>query len=208
MNKFQEVQQKADIVKVAQYLNLNLNKSNKCLCPFHKENTPSFSISQSKQIFKCFGCGVGGNCITLVSKLLHINNYEAAKQINSIFNLGVDFTNPVSNLEIKKHKGKIEIVNQFRKWENETFQLLCDYLHLLWRLEEKYEPKNFDDDLHELYVEALQNKDYIQYLIDEYFIFGTNEDKLYFYKSKKELINKIKKKIENERRKNEFKFFK
>ena len=44
MNKIQEVKEKADILKIAQYFNLNLNRANKCLCPFHLEKTPSLSI--------------------------------------------------------------------------------------------------------------------------------------------------------------------
>ena len=52
MNKIQEVKQRADIVKVAEYFEI---KKRQCRI-FHKEKTPSFYISQSKQIFKCFGC--------------------------------------------------------------------------------------------------------------------------------------------------------
>lgn len=54
MDPIQEVKQRADIVKVAQYLGM---KQKQC-CPFHQEKTASFYISQSKQIFKCFGCGI------------------------------------------------------------------------------------------------------------------------------------------------------
>lgn len=54
MNKIQEVKQRADIVRVAEYFGIR----QKQVCPFHQEKTPSFSISQSKQIFKCFGCGI------------------------------------------------------------------------------------------------------------------------------------------------------
>lgn len=56
MNQIQEVKQRADIMKVAKYFGLNLNRANKCKCLWHKENTASLSFSQSKQIFKCFGC--------------------------------------------------------------------------------------------------------------------------------------------------------
>lgn len=55
MNKIQEVKERADIVKVAEYFGI---KAKQC-CPFHKEKTPSFSISKSKQIWKCFGCDKG-----------------------------------------------------------------------------------------------------------------------------------------------------
>ena len=130
-----------------------------------------------------------GDAINLVSELLNINNYEAAKQINSIFNLGIDFETKISSLELKKYNAKIRLVEQFKEWENETFQFLCDYLHLLWKWEKI---ADFENDL---FVEALQNKDYIQYIIDEYFINGTEEDKIWFYKNKKNTINGIETKI-------------
>lgn len=56
MNKIQEVKQRADIVKVAEYFGLKLDRAHKCKCPFHSERTASMSFSNSKQIFKCFGC--------------------------------------------------------------------------------------------------------------------------------------------------------
>ena len=55
MNKIKEVKERADIIKVAEYFGV---KQKQC-CPFHTEHTASFSISQSKQIFKCFGCRNG-----------------------------------------------------------------------------------------------------------------------------------------------------
>ena len=100
MNKIQEVKQRADIVKVAEYFGI---KKKQC-CPFHNEKTASFSISQSKQIFHCFGCGVGGDCITLVSKLLNINAYESAKQINNIFSLGINFNGYTPKYEVNRYK--------------------------------------------------------------------------------------------------------
>lgn len=188
MNRIKEVKERADIVRVAQYFNLILNKSNKCLCPFHKEKTPSFSISSTKQIWKCFGCNKGGDVISLVSELLNINAYESAKHINNILNLGIDFGKNFSKLEIEKHKSKLELVEHYKKWENETFQLLCDYFHLLQKWEELNDPEN------ELYIEALQNKDKIDYYID-IFIYGTDEDKIWFWKKNINIINKIKLKL-------------
>ena len=58
MDRIKEVKQKADIIQVAQYLDLK-EKQN---CPFHKEKTASFSISKSKQKWRCFGCGKGRRC--------------------------------------------------------------------------------------------------------------------------------------------------
>ena len=49
------------------------------LCPFHNEKSPSFSVSPSKQIFYCFGCGVGGNVISFVMKYENYTFSEAVK---------------------------------------------------------------------------------------------------------------------------------
>lgn len=54
------------------------------LCPFHKEKTPSFSISPDKQIFQCFGCNTGGNIFTFISKIENINFIESVKRIADI----------------------------------------------------------------------------------------------------------------------------
>ena len=51
------------------------------LCPFHREKTPSFSVSPEKQIFHCFGCGVGGNIFTFLMKYENITFYEAVQRL-------------------------------------------------------------------------------------------------------------------------------
>lgn len=56
MNLIREVKERADIIQVAKYFNIHINRNNTALCCFHSEKTPSLSFSQSKQIFKCFGC--------------------------------------------------------------------------------------------------------------------------------------------------------
>lgn len=61
-------------------------------CPFHKEKSASFHVSASKNIFKCFGCGVGGNSITFVMKHLGINFIDACKKIADDHKLNIDLT--------------------------------------------------------------------------------------------------------------------
>ena len=61
-NKIKLVKERADIVNVANYFNINLNRANKAVCPFHKERTASFSINPKKQIWHCFGCHKGRRC--------------------------------------------------------------------------------------------------------------------------------------------------
>lgn len=172
MNKIQEVKQRVDIVRVAEYFGI---KKKQC-CPFHQEKTASFSISQSKQIFHCFGCGVGGDCITLVSKLLNLNAYESAKQINNIFSLEIDFKGYTPKYEVNRYKQMQEAKEKFKKWHNETLQLLCNYLHSLQGIE-KY-----------------QEQEIIEYYID-LLIFGTEEDWLWFKRTEERWCKEIEQRI-------------
>ena len=191
MSLIREVKERANIVKVAELYGLKLNRAYKCVCPFHKEKTASLSISPQKQIWKCFGCGKGGDSISLVSELLNINALEAAKSINYTLGLGLDPNQKSNYFEINKYKNKQKTEEIFKQWENKTFQLLCDYLHLLWKCEEEKAPKNMEEDPDDLFVEAMHNKDYIDYLIDSIFINGTNEDKIWFWKHEKKVVRRI-----------------
>lgn len=57
------------------------------LCPFHKEKTPSFVVSPSKQIFKCFGCGKTGNSISFISEIKKISYINATKYISETYDI-------------------------------------------------------------------------------------------------------------------------
>lgn len=79
----EEVRQSNDIVDVlSQYMRLKRSGRNYFgLCPFHNEKSPSFSVSPDKQIFHCFGCGVGGNVFTFLMKIEGINFVEAVQML-------------------------------------------------------------------------------------------------------------------------------
>lgn len=78
-----EIKSNNDIVDIiSQYVILKRSGRNFLgLCPFHKEKTPSFSVSPDKQIFHCFGCGVGGDVISFVCKMENINYREAIETL-------------------------------------------------------------------------------------------------------------------------------
>ena len=73
------IAQQADIVQIiSEYIPLTkTGKNYKGLCPFHQEKTPSFIVSAEKQVFHCFGCGVGGNAFTFLMKWEKVNFPEA-----------------------------------------------------------------------------------------------------------------------------------
>ena len=73
-----EIKSSNDIVDtISQYVTLKRSgRSFFGLCPFHKEKSPSFSVSPDKQIFHCFGCGAGGNVIHFISKIENLDFRE------------------------------------------------------------------------------------------------------------------------------------
>ena len=78
-----EVRNSNDIVDViSQYVVLKRSGRNFFgLCPFHREKSPSFSVSPDKQIFHCFGCGVGGDVIHFVSKIENLDFKQAIEDL-------------------------------------------------------------------------------------------------------------------------------
>lgn len=91
----------------------------KGLCPFHEEKTPSFTATPERGIFKCFGCGMGGDAITFVQEKEKLSFMEAVNDLADRFNL----TRPKKMTDKEKeqfeaeqkHKEALKIVNEFAK---------------------------------------------------------------------------------------------
>ncbi len=79
----EEIRQSNDIVDVISgYVKLQKKGSSYFgLCPFHNEKSPSFSVSRSKQMYYCFGCGAGGNVITFIMEYENYSFVEAVKML-------------------------------------------------------------------------------------------------------------------------------
>ena len=101
-DKVLEIKNAADIVDIISEV-VHLKKSGKNflgLCPFHSEKTPSFSVSPEKQIFYCFGCGVGGNIFSFLMKHDGLAFPEAARTLARRY--GVDI--PKKSLTFEQNK--------------------------------------------------------------------------------------------------------
>lgn len=79
----QELLSRIDIVEVINKVSplKRTGKNFMCCCPFHKEKTPSFSVSQQKQFFKCFGCGASGNVIGFLMRYEGLSYPEAIRKL-------------------------------------------------------------------------------------------------------------------------------
>ncbi len=97
-----EIRNKADIVQViSNYIPLvRKGRSYKAVCPFHDDHDPSMSISQEKQIYRCFTCGAGGNCFTFVQNHEHVSFVEAVVKVAELANIPIDFD--VTQIERKQ----------------------------------------------------------------------------------------------------------
>jgi len=82
----------ADIVDViGDFVSLKKRGANYMgLCPFHNEKTPSFSVSPSKGIFKCFGCGKGGNVVNFIMEYEHLSYPEALRYLAKKYNIEIE----------------------------------------------------------------------------------------------------------------------
>ena len=111
----EEVRQSNDIVDVvSQYMNLKRSGRNYFgLCPFHNEKSPSFSVSPDKQIFHCFGCGVGGNVISFIMKIEGINFVEAVQMLAERVNIQLPTLNNSGDSIKEELKAKVYKVNEF-----------------------------------------------------------------------------------------------
>lgn len=72
------------------------------LCPFHNEKSPSFSVSQDKQIYKCFGCGEAGNVISFVMKNRNMSFLDAVKYLASRANIALELQNEKKDKNLQK----------------------------------------------------------------------------------------------------------
>ena len=104
---FDQVVSRSDIVDViSDYVQLTkAGKNYKGLCPFHGENTPSFVVSPDKGIYKCFGCGEGGNVISFVSQLEAISYPQAILKLAKRAGIQTDF---IANFDDQNQEGKFK----------------------------------------------------------------------------------------------------
>jgi DNA primase len=107
--KIDQIRQALDIVEVvSDYVGLKKQGRNYFgLCPFHGENTPSFSVSSDKQIFHCFGCGAGGNVFSFIMDIEGISFQEAVVKLAERANIELEM-NVTSNLGEKKASKEIQ----------------------------------------------------------------------------------------------------
>ena len=112
----EEIKARCDIASViGDYIKIQHSGQNyKALCPFHVEKTPSFHISTAKQVYKCFGCGEGGDVINFVMKMENLDFMDAVRLLANRCGIDINF-----NID-EETKQKIELSKKYQDIHTEA----------------------------------------------------------------------------------------
>lgn len=135
----EQIRSQSDIVDViSDYMQLTKRGRNWFgLCPFHGEQTPSFSVSQDKQIFHCFGCGAGGNAITFVMDIENITFPDAVIKLANRVGMQIEST-------IQPTEATQQSIPKEQKEMLDAHEFACEfYHHLLVNTEDGEQALNY-----------------------------------------------------------------
>ena len=150
-NIFEAVKEAVPIPLAAERYGLKANRAGMVCCPFHDDHTPSLKLNED--YFYCFGCGAGGDVVSLTSRLFNLRPYEAASKLAVDFGVDVPATAPPDGS-----------LNRFRSDLLRCQRILDEYLNLLIRWQRKYAPQSPDDAADDRYVEACQMLEPMDYM--------------------------------------------
>lgn len=168
-NVVQIIKDRLTVLEVLERYGYEPNKKGFMCCPFHLEKTPSMRIYEKD--YHCFGCGEHGDVITFVKKLFNLSFQEALKKIDIDFGLNLYSDKSFEELrkshyQTKQLQAKREREKAEREQSNVEYWAAFDEWKRLEDNKQKLAPKTSDEELHPLFVEALQKLSYQVYLLD------------------------------------------
>ena len=165
---FEVVKQSVTVREAAELYGIAVGRGGMACCPFHDDRHPSMKVDTR---FHCFGCGADGDVINFTARLYDLSPKGAAEKLAQDFGLSYDSKAPIRRSYVRQ---KTEA--QVRKEKREHgWRVLTDYYHLLRKWEADYSPKTADEDPHPRFLEAVQKKDYMGYLLDTFLDSSTEE---------------------------------
>lgn len=145
------------------------NRAGFICCPFHNEKTPSMKVF--KKDYHCFGCGENGDVISFVKQLFSLSFPDTLKKIDADFNLNLYGDHTFEELRKSHYRQKqVEAERERKKREKEQadneYWALFDEWKRLDDNKRNFAPKTLFEELHPLFVEALQKLSYQEFLLD------------------------------------------
>ena len=172
-NVFEMVKQFVTVREAAERYGIEVKRGGMACCPFHDDKNPSMKLNE--EYFYCFGCGATGDVIDLTARLYNLSPKEAAEKLAQDFGLIYDSQAPPRRNYVRQ---KTEAQKFQENWDH-AFRVLADYFHLLRKWEAGYTPKTPEEPMHPRFLEAVQQKDYIGYLLDSFLEDSPEEQKLW-----------------------------
>ena len=165
---FEVVKQSVTAREAAEHYGIAVGRGGMACCPFHDDRHPSMKVDTR---FHCFGCGADGDVIDFTARLYDLSPKEAAEKLALDFGLAYDSQAPPRRNYVRQ-KSEAQKLKEKRE---HGWRILTDYYHLLRKWETDYSPKTPDEDPHPRFMEAIQKKDYMGYLLDTFLDSSTEE---------------------------------
>ena len=182
-NVFETVKQSVTIREAAERYGIEVRRNSMACCPFHDDKNPSMKLNE--EYFYCFGCGATGDVIDLTARLYNLSPKEAAEKLAQDFGLIYDSQAPPRRNYVRQ---KTE-AQKFQESRDHAFRVLADYFHLLRKWETGYTSKTPVEPMHPRFLEAVQQKDYIGYLLDSFLEDSPEEQKLWIAEHQSTIAN-------------------
>jgi len=167
-NVFEAVKQSVSTREAAEFYGIKVSRTGMACCPFHDDKNPSMKVDQR---FHCFGCGEDGDVIDFTAKLFNISPKEAAEKLAQDFGLIYDSQTPPRRRYVRKKNE----AQKFREDRQRCYRVLSDYYYLLKKWEADRSPSTPEEEPHPHFVEAIQKKTYVEYLLD-LFLYESEEE--------------------------------
>ena len=167
-NVFEAVKQSVSTREAAAFYGIKVKRNGMACCPFHDDKNPSMKVDQR---FHCFGCGADGDVIDFTAKLFDLSPKEAAEKLAQDFGLIYDSQAPPRRRYVRQ---KTE-AQKFREDRQRCYRVLSDYYYLLKKWEADNSPRTPEEEPHPRFVEAIQKKTYVEYLLD-LFLYESEEE--------------------------------
>ena len=167
-NVFEAVKQSVSTRDAAAFYGIEVKRNGMACCPFHDDKNPSMKVDQR---FHCFGCGEDGDVIDFTAKLFDLSPKEAAEKLAQDFGLIYDSQAPPRRRYVRQ---KTE-AQKFREDRQRCYRVLSDYYYLLKKWEADNSPRTPEEEPHPRFVEAIQKKTYVEYLLD-LFLYESEEE--------------------------------
>ena len=180
---FEAVKQSVTVREAAQMYGIEVNRSGMACCPFHDDKNPSMKLNE--EYFYCFGCGATGDVIDFTARLYNLSPKEAAEKLAQDFGLAYDSQAPPRRRYVRRKSQ----AQKFKEDRDHAFRVLADYFHLLRKWETDYTPKTPEENPHPRFMEAIQKKDYVGYLLDFFLEDTPDEQRLWIAEHQSEIAN-------------------